>query len=432
MSDPRQIAAEMLQKVLTDKAFFNDIKNASDSLVGKDAAFANMLVLTTLRRLVFLKKVLKQYAKKKLPEKAAFAEYVLLLGLTEILFMDTPDYAIINSWVDIAKKKTDKYVAGFVNAVLRKACTDREELKKHDLGEFFTSEFYRILDHGYGKKTVSKIQSASLKEPALDITVKSSPEIWAEKLGGTLLPSGSIRLNNGGRITEIEGYENGDWWVQDAAAALPVKCLGKIAGLRVLDMCAAPGGKTAQLINAGAKVTSLDISESRLKKLRDNMLRLRFTPPQTICADGIEYLQNYKGEAFDIILLDAPCSATGTLRRHPEIVHIKSVSNVEKQVALQQKLLNVVSNVLKPNGILLYCVCAITKAEGEKQIQSFLETHSNFKLCPLKAGDICLEGRTQELRDIFTEEGFIRTLPFHLAEVGGLDSFFIAKLRKVA
>lgn len=432
MSDPRQIAAEMLQKVLTDKAFFSDVKNASDSLAGKDAAFANMLVLTALRRLVFLKKVLKQYAKKKLPEKAAFAEYVLLLGLTEILFMDTPDYAIINSWVDIAKRKTDKYVAGFVNAVLRKACADREELKKHDFGEFFTSEFYRILDHAYGKKTVSKIQAASLKEPALDITVKSSPEIWAEKLGGTLLPSGSIRLSTGGRVTEIEGYENGDWWVQDAAAALPVKCLGKMAGLKVLDMCAAPGGKTAQLINAGANVTSLDISESRLKKLRDNMLRLRFALPQTICADGIEYLQNYKGEPFDIILLDAPCSATGTLRRHPEIVHIKNVSDVEKQVALQQKLLNVVSHALKPSGILLYCVCAITKAEGEKQIQSFLETHSNFKLCPLNAEDICLEGRAQELRDIFTEEGFIRTLPFHLAEVGGLDSFFIAKLRKVA
>lgn len=332
MSDPRQIAAEMLQKVLTDKAFFSDVKNASDSLAGKDAAFANMLVLTALRRLVFLKKVLKQYAKKKLPEKAAFAEYVLLLGLTEILFMDTPDYAIINSWVDIAKRKTDKYVAGFVNAVLRKACTDREELKKHDLGEFFTSEFYRILDHGYGKKTISKIQAASLKEAALDITVKTSPKIWAEKLGGTLLPSGSIRLNTGGRITEIEGYENGDWWVQDAAAALPVKCLGKIAGLKVLDMCAAPGGKTAQLINAGANVTSLDISESRLKKLRDNMLRLRFALPQTICADGIEYLQNYKGEAFDIILLDAPCSATGTLRRHPEIVHIKNVSDVENKL----------------------------------------------------------------------------------------------------
>lgn len=432
MSDPRQIAAEMLQKVLTEKAFFSDIKNTADSLVGKDAAFANMLVLTALRRLVFLKKVLKQYAKKKLPEKAAFAEYVLLLGLTEILFMDTPDYAVINSWVDIAKKKTDKYVAGFVNAVLRKACSDREELKKHDLGEFFTSEFYRILDHGYGKKTVSKIQAASLKEPALDITVKSSPEIWAEKLGGTLLPTGSIRLNNGGKITEIEGYENGDWWIQDAAAALPVKCLGKIEGLKVLDMCAAPGGKTAQLINAGAKVTSLDISESRLKKLRDNMARLRFTPPQTICAEGIEYLQNYKGEAFDIILLDAPCSATGTLRRHPEIVHIKTVSDIERQTELQQKLLNAVVSALKIRGILLYCVCSLTKAEGENQIQKFLETHPDFKLCPLKSEDICQTAQTSEISDIFTNEGFIRTLPFHLEKFGGIDSFFIAKLRKVA
>ena len=432
MSDPRQIAAEMLQKVLTDKAFFSDVKNAADSLAGKDAAFTNMLVLTALRRLVFLKKVLKQYAKKKLPEKAAFAEYVLFLGLTEILFMDTPDYAIINSWVDIAKKKTDKYVAGFVNAVLRKACADREELKKHDLGEFFTSEFYRILDHAYGKKTVSKIQSASLKEPPLDITAKSSPEIWAEKLGGTLLPTGSIRLKNNGKIMEIEGFENGDWWIQDAAAALPVKCLGKIDGLKILDMCAAPGGKTAQLINAGAEVTSLDISESRLKKLRDNMLRLRFPEPQTICADGVEYLQNYKGKPFDIILLDAPCSATGTLRRHPEIVHIKTTSDIEKQVNLQRKLLNVAANALKKDGVLLYCVCSITQAEGEEQIRSFLESHSEFKLCPLKANDICNTDKASQITDIFTKEGFIRTLPFHLSEYGGIDSFFIAKLRKVA
>lgn len=432
MSDPRQTAAEMLQKILIDKAFFSDIKNAADSLAGKDASFANMLVLTALRRLVFLKKVLKQYAKKKLPEKAAFAEYVLFLGLTEILFMDTPDYAIINSWVDIAKRKTDKYVAGFVNAVLRKACADREELKKHDFGEFFTSEFYRILDHAYGKKTVSKIQAASLKEPPLDITVKSSPKIWAEKLSGVLLPTGSIRLKNSGKISEIEGFESGEWWVQDAAAALPVKCLGKISGLKVLDMCAAPGGKTAQLINEGANVTSLDISESRLKKLRDNMLRLRFNEPQTICADGIEYLQNYKGEAFDIILLDAPCSATGTLRRHPEIVHIKNTTDIEKQVKLQQALLNAAANALKKDGVLLYCVCSITKAEGENQIQKFLEDNPLFKLCPLNAEDICENDNTSKIEEIFTKEGYIRTLPFHMSEYGGLDSFFIAKLRKVA
>lgn len=156
MPDPRQTAAEMLQKVLTEKAFFSEVKGSVDSLAGKDAAFANMLVLTALRRLVFLKKALRQYARKKLPEKAAFAEFALLLGLTEILFMETPDYAVINSWVEIVKRKADKYVAGFVNAVLRKACADREELKSRDTGEFFTSEFYRILNHAYGKKPFPK------------------------------------------------------------------------------------------------------------------------------------------------------------------------------------------------------------------------------------------------------------------------------------
>ena len=221
MPDPRQTAAEMLQKVLTEKAFFSEVKGSVDSLAGKDAAFANMLVLTALRRLVFLKKALRQYARKKLPEKAAFAEFAMLLGLTEILFMETPDYAVINSWVEIVKRKADKYVAGFVNAVLRKACTDCEELKSRDTGEFFTSEFYRILNHAYGKKTVSKMQAAALIEPALDLTVKTDPAGWAQRLGGLLLPTGSVRLSNNGRIAEIEGYESGAWWVQDAAAALP-------------------------------------------------------------------------------------------------------------------------------------------------------------------------------------------------------------------
>lgn len=431
MPDPRQTAAEMLQKVLTEKAFFSEVKGSVDSLAGKDAAFANMLVLTALRRLVFLKKALRQYARKKLPEKAAFAEFAMLLGLTEILFMETPDYAVINSWVEIIKRKADKYVAGFVNAVLRKACADREELKSRDTGEFFTSEFYRILNHAYGKKTVSKMQAAALIEPALDLTVKTDPAGWAQRLGGLLLPTGSVRLSNNGRIAEIEGYESGAWWVQDAAAALPVKCLGDIRGLKVLDMCAAPGGKTAQLINGGAEVISLDISETRLKKLRDNMARLQFSPPQTACADGADYLQNCKSGQFDAILLDAPCSATGTLRRHPELVHIKTVADVEKQTVLQRKLLDAVPPALKPGGFLVYCVCSIAKAEGEEQLKTFLETHAGFRLCPLAAKDIC-RCPGPDISEIFTPEGCIRTLPFHLADCGGLDSFFIAKLQKVA
>ena len=196
-------------------------------------------------------------------------------------------------------------------------------------------------------------------------------------------------------------------------------------------MCAAPGGKTAQLINGGAEVISLDISETRLKKLRDNMARLQFSPPQTVCADGADYLQNCKSGQFDAILLDAPCSATGTLRRHPELVHIKTVADVEKQTVLQKKLLDAVPPALKSGGFLVYCVCSIAKAEGEEQLKTFLETHAGFRLCPLAAEDIC-RGPGPDISEIFTPEGCIRTLPFHLADCGGLDSFFIAKLQKVA
>lgn len=431
MSDPRKIAAQLLQKVLTKRAFFSEIKSTADSLEGKDLAFVNMLVLSSLRHLVFIKKVLHQYAKKRLPDKVAFAEYALLLGLTEILYMDTPDYAVINSYVEIVKKETDKYVSGFVNAVLRKVCADREELIKRDTGEFFTSEFFRILNATYGKKTVSKIQKASVLEPSLDLTVKSDPEIWAQKLNGTLLSNGSIRISDKGRITDIEGFNEGAWWVQDVAASLPVMTLGDIKGLRVLDMCAAPGGKTAQLANGGAVVTSLDISETRLKKLRDNLARLQLELSETICADGLDYLNNFRGEKFDAVILDAPCSATGTIRRHPELVHIKSLQDVEKQAGLQQEFLNSAANALRRDGYLIYCVCSMSKIEGENQIRTFLEKHKHFKLKPITEADIN-KFYCQSFADLITEEGFIRTLPYHLQELGGMDSFFIAKLQKVA
>lgn len=431
MSDPRQTATLMLQKVLTQRAFFSDIKNTDDSLDSKDQAFVNMLVLTSLRHLVFIKKVLHQYAKKRLPEKVAFAEYALLLGITEVLYMDTPDYAVINTYVEIVKSQTDKYVSGFVNAILRKICADKEELIKRDEGEFFTSEFFRILNDSYGKKTVAKIQKASLQEPSLDLSVKSDPQAWAKKLNATLLSNGSIRLSDKGRITNIEGFDDGSWWVQDVAATLPVLSLGDIKGQRVLDMCAAPGGKTAQLINAGALVTSLDISETRLLKLRENIARLQLEQPETICADGLDYLTNFRGEKFDIIVLDAPCSATGTIRRHPELVHIKSQKDIEKQANLQQRFLHNSANALRQDGYLIYCVCSMSAIEGEVQIQNFLDRHPHFKLVPIVEADIN-QFNQQSFAELITEEGFIRTLPFHLQEQGGMDSFFIAKLQKVA
>lgn len=429
MTDTRRIAAEMLQNILENKTFFSDVKNRDTETAAADSAFINMLVLTTLRHLVFIKKTLKKFVKKKLPPNVIFGEYVLFLGAAEILYLDTPDYAVINSYVEIAKKTTDKYVAGFINAVFRNLCRQKEELKKEDAGEFFTPEFFRILNQDYGKKTVQKIQNAAQKEPELDISVKNDADFWAERLDGRLLPGNTIRLKNRGRITELPGYNDGAWWVQDFAASLAAKTLGKIKNQKVLDLCAAPGGKTAQLINAEANVTALDISEPRLKTLNENLKRLQFKAEDIICADALDWLKNYDGPLFDAILIDAPCSATGTIRRHPELVHIKNLKDVEKLAALQKDFLSLAGNALKKDGLLVYCTCSISKTEGEKQIAAFLENNPSFISLPVTSEELCGD---EQLKEIISDEGFIRTLPQHLEVFGGTDAFFVARLKKVS
>lgn len=426
MTEPRRIAVEMMQKILDEKVFFSDAKLSRQELSPQDSAFVNMLVLTTLRHLVYIKKALKNFVKKKLPANAAPGKYALFLGTAELLYLNTPDYAAINSYVEIAKKTTDKFVAGFVNAVLRNVAKQKEELKKADSGEFFPPEFFRILNQDYGKKTIQKIQRAAMLEPDLDLSVKNNPADWAKKLGGTLLPNETVRLKNNGRIDALEGYAEGEWWVQDFAASLAAKTLGSLKGLKVLDLCAAPGGKTAQLLNAGANVTALDISEPRLQKLKENLNRLKFNA-KIICADALEYLKNRTEPAYDAILLDAPCSATGTIRRHPELVHIKRLQDIEKLAALQKDILEVTGRALKKGGTLVYCTCSIAKEEGEKRIEEFIKNHPEFTIKPINAEEI-----GTGLSELITEEGFIRTLPCHLATAGGSDAFFIARLQKGA
>lgn len=428
MNEPRHIAVEMLQEILEKKVFFSEVKLNYPDLPPQDSAFINMLVLTTLRHLVFIKKTLKKFVKKKLPANVVIGEYALFAGAAEILYLNTPDYAVINSYVELVKKNTDKYVAGFTNAVLRNLCRQKDELKSQDTGEFFPPEFFRILNQDYGKKTIQKIQSAAAVEADLDLSVKNNPEHWAEKLGGTVLPGGTIRLKNSGKITALAGYDEGCWWVQDFAAALAAKTLGNIKGQKVLDLCAAPGGKTAQLVSAGADVTAVDISEPRLKILQENLSRLNLQA-EIICADALQYLSNFKQPSFDAILLDAPCSATGTIRRHPELVHIKNSKDVEKLVSLQKDFLNLAGKALKKGGILVYCTCSIAKAEGENRITEFLTEHPEFILKPIKANEISSE---QILQEIITPEGCIRTLPQHLSAFGGSDSFFVARLEKAA
>lgn len=425
MTNPRLIATQMLQEIMTKRLFVSEVKGLLDSQTPQDSSFINMLILTALRHLVFTRSALKQFIKKKLPAESAIAEYALILGATEVFYLQTPDYAVINSYVNLVKEETDKYVGGFTNAVLRKICTSKEDLIAQDKGDFFSKEFFRILDQSYGNKISQKIQKYALLEPSLDLTAKEKPAEIAEELMGALLPLDTIRLENNGKISKLKGFDEGKWWVQDFAAALAVKTLGEIKNLRVLDLCAAPGGKTAQLLSLGAKVTALDISENRLQTLKENLQRLQMQAHEVICADALDYLQNFQGETFDAIVLDAPCSATGTIRRHPELVHIKSLSDVEKQAIIQAKLLQQVGKALKVGGRLVYCVCSLSKIEGEMQIDKFLKENNNFQAISLA------DFVPQEISEILTPDGYIRTLPQHLANYGGVDGFFIAQLQKM-
>lgn len=382
-------------------------------------AFAKMLFLSACRHADALNKILDRFTHKKNTSKS-FLNTILLTALTEMFYMESPDYAVINEYVNMTKKHYDKYKAPFVNAVLRNIAKQKNDLKTAYSSHFFTGSFKEILEADYSPEETARIEAASINEPPLSISVAHNPAKWAEKLKAQSL-NNSIILRQAGKIENIEGYQEGLWWVQDIAATLAVPCFSTLKGKRILDLCAAPGGKTAQLIAGGALVTSLDNSEQRLQILKENLSRLKMKPQKIICADALEYLEKFSEEPFDGILLDAPCSATGVFRRHPELIYLKTKQDITRQTALQQKILHKISSALKSGGELIYCVCSISHQEGEKQILSFVKQFPDFHISPLKNIDEPLSVKP---------EGFIRTLPYHYATYGGCDAFFIAKLIK--
>lgn len=385
-----------------------------------DSAFAKMLSHTVFRHYVSINAILTQFITRKIPNKYQLAQTALICAITELLLMNSATYAVINSYVDIIKKHCSPHIGGFANAVLRKINQNIDSLKNAYTPIFFTDSFKKILSSDYTYNIIKSIEDYAIKEPLLNITVKNNPKIWADKLNGTIISHNNIALPSSGRIEDILGYKDGQWWVQDISASLAAECFSSLANKRVLDLCAAPGGKTAQLINSGANVTSLDCSQERLNILQQNLQRLHLTPQQIICADAIQYLKNFNDTPFDCILLDAPCSATGVFRRHPELVHKKKQQDIVKQASIQKKLLDNISKALKIGGELIYCTCSISKIEGEQQILNFITTHPEFKIIPLT--------NHSEPQSI-TSEGFIRTLPFHYQPFG-CDAFFIAKLIK--
>jgi 16S rRNA (cytosine967-C5)-methyltransferase len=279
------------------------------------------------------------------------------------------------------------------------------------------------LERNYGAETARRIAAAQAREPALDLTVKSDPQSWADTLGGRVLPTGSVRAMVHGPTTQLPGYAEGAWWVQDPAAALPARLLDDLHGRTVADLCAAPGGKTMQLAAAGARVAAVDRSPQRLARVRENLLRVGLDA-ELVSADVLEW----RGGTFDAVLLDAPCSATGTIRRHPDIPWIKRESDILNLAALQRRLIGKAAELVKPGGMLIYCVCSLEPEEGIAVVREFLREQPSLRRRPIQPGEAYIPG------EWLTPDGDLRTLPCHLPDpdpgMAGVDGFYAARLER--
>ncbi|MGU3495223.1 16S rRNA (cytosine(967)-C(5))-methyltransferase RsmB [Xanthobacteraceae bacterium A53D] len=423
----RLLAADALDRILRGNASLEDAFINDQGLEPRDRALAFRIVATTLRRLGTLRAVIAGLLDKGAPKSAPKVETVLLVGASQILFMDVPDHAAVGLAVDIARgDRTTGGFAGLINAVLRKLTRERaERLAAAEALDLDTPEWLRQRwTKAYGAEKAKAIAAIHAQEPALDLTVKSDPEGWAEKLNGEVLPTGTVRVLQAGPVRALPGYDNGEWWVQDAAAALPARLLGDVAGKSVADLCAAPGGKTAQLAAAGAKVTAVDRNGHRLLRLAENLGRLKLQADVRE-ADGTTFTCG----PFDAILLDAPCSATGTLRRHPDIAWGKRPGDIATLAGLQAQLIDNALKLLKTGGILVYATCSLEPEEGEEQIARLLAARKDVERVEIRPDDV------PGLASFITPQGDLRTLPCDWVRGGpersGLDGFFAARLRKL-
>jgi 16S rRNA (cytosine967-C5)-methyltransferase len=388
----------------------------------RDRALSRMIVATALRRAGSLQAVLEHFLQSGWPEDVR-VHAILLSGAAQILLLDVPDHAAVDLSVRLAGEVRNKRYAGLVNAVLRRVAADGRAILHALDPAIDTPEWLRVRwEKTYGAENLRKIAEAHRIEPALDITPKENPSALAQKLDGIVLPTGSVRVIGKGSIAELPGYDEGDWWVQDAAATIPAKLLGDVRGRRVADLCAAPGGKTAQLAAAGANVVAVDRSAPRLKRLDQNLARLKLGA-EIVCADAA----TWRAEPFDAILLDAPCSATGTIRRHPDIPWQKQPEDLAQLTKLQGRLLDNAANLLKPGGLLVYSTCSLEPEEGEAQIDALLARRDNLERVPITSADA---GDSQAV----TAKGELRTLPFYFRHesprLSGCDGFFASRLRR--
>jgi 16S rRNA (cytosine967-C5)-methyltransferase len=422
----RRVAWKAVSEAIRDGAALDEVLDdgaAQSRLAPRDAALARAIATVVFRHFGTIRFTLAERLSKGVPSNARLLA-LLATGAAQVLFLDVPDHAAVDLSVRLAREEKNlQHAAGLVNAVLRRLARERDAvLAQADPLSIDTPDWLaERWSAAYGPHRARAIAEAHASAASVDVTVKSDAQGWAERLGGIVLPTGSVRLIERTPVRELAGYAEGAWWVQDAAAALPARLLDPRPGERIADLCAAPGGKTAQLANAGAQVVAVDKSARRLRRLADNMARLKLTVDIRE-ADVLELEE----QPFDAVLLDAPCSATGTIRRHPDVAWTKRPEDVAALADLQRDLLDKAAGLVRSGGRLVYCTCSLEPEEGEAQVASFLARHNSFARVPVDAREV------GGLSDLVDERGDVRALPCHLPELGqgrtGLDGFFVARL----
>jgi 16S rRNA (cytosine967-C5)-methyltransferase len=381
----------------------------------RDRAFVRLLLATTLRRLGEIDATLAMLIERPLQGANAAGREVLRLGAAQLLFLNTPPHAAVDTSVRLVEEALP-HLKGLVNAVLRRLAREGTTLAENEPARVNTPEWlWQSWVASYGEDAARAIAAAHLDEPPLDLTVRSDPELWAGRLDATVLPTGTLRRKAGGAVADLPGFADGAWWVQDAAAALPARLLGDVKGSRVVDLCAAPGGKTLQLCAAGAQVTAVDISARRMARLGENLKRSRLSA-QLVTADASKWAPD---EKFDAVLLDAPCSGTGTLRRHPDIAWLKGEEDIGRLVLAQDRLLQRAIELLRPGGTIVYAVCSLQEEEGPARVASLLARASHLERIAVQPAEL------PGLEKAITPAGDVRTLPSM-----GVDGFYIGRLRR--
>ncbi len=434
----RRLAASVLADVVQRRLALDDRLDAHLStseaadMSAQDRSLVRAIATSAVRRLGTIKRALYERLLGGMPQGAPKLEPILISAVAQILFLGVPDHAAVDTAVSLAREDSNSmHFVPLANAVLRRIAREKETILKSvnplrdDTPEWLAKRWF----NAYGPENAVLIAASHQDELAVDLTVKSDPQDWADRLGAVLLPTGSIRLTTRDSIATLPGYEDGEWWVQDAAAAIPAKLMMASEGKRVLDLCSAPGGKTAQLASLGAHVVAMDRSDKRLVQLRNNMTRLKLEV-EVIVADALVFTIENEADLFDAVLIDAPCSATGTIRRHPDVAWTKTQEDILKLVALQRKMLDRAHLWLKSGGILVYSTCSLERDEGEAQIEALLKRDPRFSRVPVAADEL---GGMSEL---ITEQGDVRALPFHFksqlegenTRLSGCDGFYAARL----